>query len=182
MPRYAPGDFELTMSSRTSSPKMRRTITPGASRYRLKVRRSPIHRWGVFAEEAISARRKVIEYTGELVPYSRVLKAHKRHWKSSLHTAVYLASLNKRWVINGAVGGNGAELINHCCDPNLAYRRAGVHMLFFSRRKIKKAKNSPWTIVFTRTPNRFRAIAVRPAAAARSTANANESVVENING
>ncbi|MFZ0579619.1 MAG: SET domain-containing protein-lysine N-methyltransferase [Candidatus Acidiferrales bacterium] len=128
------------MPSRTSSPKMRRTITPGASRYRLKVRRSPIHRWGVFAEEAISARRKVIEYTGELVPYSRVLKAHKRHWKSSLHTAVYLASLNKRWVINGAVGGNGAELINHCCDPNLAYRRAGVHMLFFSRRKIKKGE------------------------------------------
>jgi uncharacterized protein len=128
------------MPRRKPSPAMRRTITPEASRYRLKVRRSHIHRWGVFAGEAIPAGRKVIEYTGELVPYSRILKAHKRHWKSSLHTAVYLARLNMRWVINGAVGGNGAELINHCCDPNLAYRREGRHVLVFSRRKIKKGE------------------------------------------
>jgi uncharacterized protein len=116
---------------------MRRTIAPEASRYRLKVRRSPIHRWGVFAEEAIPARRKVIEYTGELVSYSRLIEAHKKHWKSSLHTAVYLLRLNKRWVINGAVGGSGAELINHCCDPNLAHRRVKRRMIFFSCRKIK---------------------------------------------
>ncbi len=139
MPRHAPGHFELTMPARKQSP-VRRSIAPGASRYRLKVRRSPIHRWGVFAEEAIPARHKVIEYTGELVPYSRVLQAHNRHWKSSLHTPVYLASLNKRWVINGAVGGNGAQLINHCCDPNLAYRRARGRMLLFSRRTITKGE------------------------------------------
>jgi SET domain-containing protein len=71
------------------------------------------------------------------VSYSQVLKAHKRQWKSSLHTAVYLLSLNKRWVINGAVGGNGAKLINHCCEPNLAYRRAGGRVLLFSRRQIR---------------------------------------------
>jgi SET domain-containing protein len=119
------------------SPATRRAITPGASRYRLKVRSSLIHHRGVFAAEAIPAQREVIEYTGELVPYSRVLQAHTRRWKSSLRTAVYLARLNKRWVINGAVGGNGAELINHCCDPNLARRRAAGRLLFFSRRRIK---------------------------------------------
>lgn len=139
MPRHSPRPFDLTMPPGKHS-QPRRSITPGASRYRLKVRRSPIHRWGVFADEAIPAQRKVIEYTGELVPYNRVLKAHNRRWKSSMRTAVYLARLNKHWVINGAVGGNGAELINHHCDPNLAYRRAGGRVLVFSRRKIKKGE------------------------------------------
>ncbi len=139
MPRHAAVHFELTMATRKAAASVRRgrAITPGASPYRLKVQRSHIHRWGVFAAEAIPARRKVIEYTGELVPYSRVLKAHKRHWKSSLHTGVYLLRLNKRWVINGAVGGSGAELINHCCEPNLAHRRVRGRMIFFSCRRIK---------------------------------------------
>jgi hypothetical protein len=135
--RHSAGCFELTMPSRTASPATRRAITPGAFRFRLKVHRSRIHRWGVFATEAIPARQKVIEYVGELVRCSRVLKVHKRRWKSSLHTAVYLLSLNKRWVANGAVGGNGAELINHCCDPNLAQRRAGGRVSFMSRRRIR---------------------------------------------
>jgi hypothetical protein len=61
VPRRSPSHFELTIPSRKSSPAMRRTVTPGASRYRLKVRRSPIHRGVVFAEEAIPLRRKVIQ-------------------------------------------------------------------------------------------------------------------------
>jgi SET domain len=40
------------------------------------------------------------------------------------------------WAIHGAVEGNGAELIHHCCDPNLVRDPDGDRMLFFSCRKI----------------------------------------------
>ena len=42
-------------------------IDPRHARFRLKIGESRIHRWGVFAEERIPARRNVIEYVGELV-------------------------------------------------------------------------------------------------------------------
>jgi len=35
--------------------------------FRLKIKPSKIHRWGVFALEDIPARRKVMEYTGERI-------------------------------------------------------------------------------------------------------------------
>ena len=42
-------------------------IDPGYARFRMILRRSPIHRYGVYAGEPIPARRKVIEYTGERI-------------------------------------------------------------------------------------------------------------------
>lgn len=125
--------------SKTSkvSSRVRRNVAPGASRFRLKVRRSPIHRWGVFAAEAIPARREVIEYVGAHIPYSQVLRNHKRRWRTGLRSELYLLRLDRHSVIDGSVGGNGSELINHCCDPNLAHRRVSGRIVFFSRRKIK---------------------------------------------
>jgi uncharacterized protein len=120
-----------------ASSRRPRDIAPGDSRFRLKIRRSSIHRLGVFAGEAIPARREVIEYAGARVPYGEVLRDHERHWRSGPKSEVYLLRLNRRWVINGAVGGNGAELINHCCDPNLVRQPASDRVLFFSRRKIR---------------------------------------------
>jgi SET domain-containing protein len=35
--------------------------------FRLKIRKSKIHRYGVYAAERIPAQRKVIEYTGERI-------------------------------------------------------------------------------------------------------------------
>jgi SET domain-containing protein len=125
--------------SKTSkvSLRVRRDVAPVASRFRLKVRCSPIHRGDVFAAEAIPARREVIEYVRAHIPYSQVLRNHKRRWRSGLRSELYLLRLDRRWVIDGSVGGNGSELINHCCDPNLAHRRVSGRIVFFSRRKIK---------------------------------------------
>ncbi|NUQ61536.1 MAG: SET domain-containing protein-lysine N-methyltransferase, partial [Pirellulales bacterium] len=36
-------------------------------RFRVEYRESKIHRWGLFALEAIPAGRRVIEYTGERI-------------------------------------------------------------------------------------------------------------------
>lgn len=94
-------------------------IDPRHARFRLKIGKSPIHRWGVFAEERIPARRNVIEYSGELV---NPVESYRR-MKDRAET--YTFRLDEFWCIDGEVGGSGAQFINHSCDPNLRWRRLG---------------------------------------------------------
>jgi SET domain-containing protein len=102
-------------------------------RFKLKLRESKIHRWGVFAMETIPAKRKVIEYTGERI--SR--KETKRRAEAPFN---YLFTLDNYWTIDGAVGGSGAEFINHSCDPNCASQIVKGHILYMSKREIRKGE------------------------------------------
>jgi SET domain-containing protein len=96
----------------------------------LAIRESKIHHRGVYALEPIPARRKVIEYTGERI--SR--RETKRRGQGSL---TYLFTLDDYWTIDGAVGGSGAEIINHSCDPNLYSCIMRGHILYLSKREIQ---------------------------------------------
>jgi hypothetical protein len=87
------------------------------ARFRLKIEKSPIHRWGVFTEERIPSRRNVIEYLGERV---NPVESYRRR-KDRAET--YAFKLDEFWHLDGSVGGSGAEFINHSCDPNLRWRR-----------------------------------------------------------
>ena len=107
------------------SPVIDSRFTP----FRLEIRESKIHRRGVYALERIPARRKVIEYTGERI--SR--RETKRRGQGSI---TYLFTLDDYWTIDGAVGGSGAEIINHSCDPNLTSCIVKGHILYLSRRVI----------------------------------------------
>jgi SET domain-containing protein len=108
-------------------------IDPRYACYRMEARGSQIHRWGVFALEAIPARRKVIEYIGEKINRRETkLRSEREH--------VYLFELNPYWCIDGAVGGSGAELINHSCDPNLFSAVMKGHIIYMSRRAIKRGE------------------------------------------
>lgn len=98
--------------------------------YKLKVAPSAIHRWGVFAEEFIPARRKIIEYTGEKVNRRET----KRRAEGPLN---YLFTLNPYWCIDGNVGGSGAQYVNHCCDPNVYAWIVKEHILYMSVRDIE---------------------------------------------
>ena len=44
------------------------------------------------------------------------------------------------WTIDGAVGGSGAEIINHSCEPNLISRVMKGHILYMSLRRIRKGE------------------------------------------
>jgi SET domain-containing protein len=101
--------------------------------YRLSVRPSKIHRWGVYAEEDIPANRKIIEYTGERV--SR--RETKRRSEGPLN---YMFTLDSYWAVDGSVGGSGAEFINHSCDPNVFARIVRGHILYMSKRPIRKGQ------------------------------------------
>lgn len=106
-------------------------LDPKFCAYRLRVAPSPIHRWGIYAEERIPANRKVIEYTGEKI--SR--RESKR--RADSREDVYLFTLDNYWNIDGAVGGSGAEYINHSCNPSVAARIVRKHILYMSLREIE---------------------------------------------
>ena len=109
------------------------SIDPKHTAFRLRVVPSKIHRWGVRAAEAIPAHRKVIEYTGERISRreTRIRAARPLN---------YIFTLDSYWSIDGAVGGSGAEFINHSCDPNLVTRIIKGHILYLSKRPIKKGE------------------------------------------
>jgi SET domain-containing protein len=98
--------------------------------FKLRIARSAIHRWGVYAGEFIPAGRKVIEYTGERC--SR--RETKRRAGGKLN---YMFTLDAYWAIDGSVGGSGAEYINHSCDPNLYAKIFKGHILYMCRRPIR---------------------------------------------
>lgn len=106
------------------------SIDPRYTRFRLQIRESRIHRRGVYTLERIPARCKVIEYTGERI--SR--RETKRRGQGSI---TYLFTLDNYWTIDGAVGGSGAEIINHSCDPNLYTVIIRGHILYMSKRVIQ---------------------------------------------
>ena len=105
-------------------------LDPAARRFRLAYGRSRIHRWGVFAAEPIPKRRRVIEYTGQRIDsceaYRRRVRPH-----------IYLYWVGPGRAIDGAVGGSGAEFINHSCEPNLIARLCKGRIHFVSLRRIE---------------------------------------------
>src|SRR5437588_12946829 len=89
------------------------TINRRYARFRLRVRRSRIHRWGVCAGEAIPPRRKVLEYTGEKTNGSE---------KKRREDCKYLIEPDSYWRLVDGVGGTGAACVNRSCDQNNAKR------------------------------------------------------------
>jgi SET domain-containing protein len=108
-------------------------LNPDFVQYKLKIIKSKIHRYGVIAMEPIPANRKVMEYTGERCN-------RKETKKRGDGTYTYLYTLDNYWTLDGAVGGSGAELINHSCEPNLVGRIMKGHILYMSLRPIKKGE------------------------------------------
>src|SRR5436189_5094786 len=111
----------------------RPAINPKYAQFRLSIRESKIHQRGVYAEEPIPPRRKVIEYTGERI--SR--RETKRRGDGPV---TYLFTLDDYWTLDGAYGGSGAEIINHSCDPNLRSWNFRGHILYMSKRLIHRGE------------------------------------------
>ena len=49
----------------------------------------------------------------------------------------YVFTLDSYWSLDGAVGGSGAEIINHSCDPNIYTMVFKGHILYMSKRLIR---------------------------------------------
>ncbi len=105
-------------------------IDPRFACFPLVIKPSAIHRFGVYAGQRIPANRKVIEYTGQRISNR---EANKRDWGKY----TYLFGLDRYWTLDGSIGGSGAEIINHSCEPNLITRVMKGHILYMSLRTIK---------------------------------------------
>jgi SET domain-containing protein len=99
-------------------------IDPARCYFKLRYGRSKIHRWGIFAEEPNPARRLVDEYTGERVSAEELERRLARKH-------LYLFWITDHYGVDGALGGSGAEFINHCCQPNL-YSYVGRGQIFLT--------------------------------------------------
>jgi SET domain-containing protein len=121
-------------------------IDPSYAVFKLSIRKSAIHRYGVYAQELIPGNRKVIEYTGQHL--------NRRETKYADHT--YLFTLDKYWTVDGGVGGSGAEIINHSCEPNLVSRVMKGHILYVSLRVIKPGEELTVDYNFGKETERVR--------------------------
>ncbi len=118
------------MPKAKSTPAEAPQISERHACYRLSIRPSEIHRWGVFAEEFIPMGRKIIEYTGERI--SRRETARRAGRKLN-----YLFTLDSYWTLDGSVGGSGAEFINHSCTPNCYAWILKGHILYMAERDVQ---------------------------------------------
>lgn len=105
-------------------------VRPECAMYSLRPGRSHIHEWGVFACEPIPARRRVIEYTGQRIDYKEV-------WRRRIRPHVYIFLTGPGRAVDGAIGGSGAEFINHSCEPNLYANIRRGRIWFVSKRRIE---------------------------------------------
>jgi SET domain-containing protein len=82
------------------------------------IRSSRIHGRGAFALRRIAAGTRIVEYTGERITHA---EADARYDDAAMaHHHTYLMVVNRKTVIDAAVGGGEARIINHSCDPNAA--------------------------------------------------------------
>ncbi len=114
-------------------PRVRRKLRRDLARYELEVGPSRIHRFGLFAKETIPAGERVIEYTGEHIGRREAV----RRWKAE---GMYLYRLDAYTRIDGAVGGSGAELVNHCCEPNCRFLNEDGRVFIVALRKIVRGE------------------------------------------
>ncbi len=104
-------------------------IAHNTTRFALESRASHIHRFGIFTTEHIAAGERVIEYTGERISYREGARRRVR-------PHLYLFWINPGQLLDGAVGGSGAEFINHSCTPNVAPDVRDGRVFFVSLRDI----------------------------------------------
>ena len=93
-------------------PSEKPVVDRSCSGFALEVHPSAIHRWGVFALEPIPPGSFVIEYTGDRIDAT---EAKRREFREN----IYLFCVDDDGFIDGAIGGSGAEFINHSDLPNL---------------------------------------------------------------
>jgi SET domain-containing protein len=83
---------------------------------RFELRASPRHGRGAFAAARIRRGVRIVEYTGERITHAAADARYDDDAMENHHT--FLMIVNRRWVLDAAVGGNEARFINHSCDPN----------------------------------------------------------------
>lgn len=114
------------------------------------IRRSSIQGKGVFAAEKIPHGQTVIEYTGERISKRETTQRFEKMWRAGKKRFCFMRA-SERVIIDGAVNGSGAELINHSCDPNLVKRRTRARIFYESAKPIQPGEELTVDYCFSKT-------------------------------
>ena len=95
-------------------------------KYSLAIKRT-ITGLGLVALEPIPAHKRIIEYTGPLIPNDEVKKRRGK----------YFFGVNTKWSIDGSLRSNTARYINHSCQPNAEAFVSGRRVWIWSKKTIK---------------------------------------------
>jgi SET domain-containing protein len=97
----------------------------------IRAGKSAINGKGCFATIAFRKRRKIGEYVGERISRNEVIK------RVSGQERIYICGLDAYWSIDGSVGGNATQYVNHSCEPNCFLQLIRGHLVFFALRDIE---------------------------------------------
>ena len=87
----------------------------------LRLGRSGVHGYGLFAHDFIPQDTRIIEYVGERVTKAEALRREEgrlARLAAGGDGCVYVFIVNQRHDIDGRVAWNPARRINHSCAPN----------------------------------------------------------------
>ena len=104
---------------------MTKHLAPG-----IKVGPSAIDGLGCFAAARFAKGREIAEYIGEKISrreIARRLRGRRR---------IHICGIDSYWSIDGSVGGNGSQYINHSCEPNADAVVIDGSMIIFSLQEI----------------------------------------------
>lgn len=133
--------YRMEPTSRHRSPVEHPASTPAARHAprlgarRTQVRRSGVHGRGVFAMRAIAAGERILEYTGEVIPWEEALRRHPHDPTQPTHTFYF--HIDDSHVIDGKHGGNSARWINHSCEPNCDSEIVGQRVFIRALRDLR---------------------------------------------
>jgi uncharacterized protein len=99
--------------------------------FRFYVADSQIAGKGLFALARIPPRKKLGEFTGQIISQAAARQ------RARGRQTIAIVELNDGWAIDASRGGNDFRYINHSCSPNAYIRIAYGRVEFYSRRTIK---------------------------------------------
>lgn len=102
------------------------------------VRDSRIQGKGVFAIQFIPAGTRIMEYLGERITHKEADRRYDDDNMDRHHT--FLFAVDDNTVIDGAVGGNDTQYINHSCDPNCEPRTIRRKIIIYALRDIQQGE------------------------------------------
>lgn len=117
------------------SAKRARRKTFKTSPEKVRVRRSGVHGKGVYATASIRKGERIVEYSGEHMPWKEAMALPPRDPNDPYHT--FFFSLDNGDVIDAGRGGNDARWINHSCDPNCETTEEDNRIFVYARGSIR---------------------------------------------
>ena len=105
--------------------------------YKLRVKKSKIHGYGLFADDELPQDHFLMEYVGEKICNEEKIRRENENDKKGV---TYIFYLDDNCWIDGELIGNDSRYVNHSCDPNCNIVWKNGRIFFYSKRLIKKGE------------------------------------------